>query len=560
MKISRHIHFCLLGCAVICAASPLHAASGTWNVDAAGDWGDPLNWFSGIADGTDSTATFGNIISSNRIINLDADRIIGNITASDTGQDYTISGAGILTLDVTTGRPIIDVITGRTLTISSVIQGNDGLEKSGAGILSLDAISTNFSGNITINAGTLRIGTNNTSARLGAATFAGNITNNGTLLFNNSQSQELTGIISGSGILQKAGGGTLTLSGNNTYTGKTIIAATGGGGPSLSVSSFNSVNGGTPLMTSSSLGAPITVADGTIQLGSGTNIRSATLTYTGGGETTDRVMNVQFNSGSKHTISNTGAGLLRFTSNFTITPSSGSTTGGLTLRGSGNGQIAQIGTLPGILEKADGGTWTIGGTNAANSVTVTGGKLLVNGTLNATTTVSVSSGTTLGGSATIGGAITINNGGTLSAGDNGAGQFNVTNALTLAATSNTVMEIGGTTLASFYDNINLDSLATLAFGGNLSVVNIDLFDMADSSQTYDLFSLNGVSPTGSFASVTVNSISLTNSVGLWTGSSGDVSYEFSQTTGDLTVTVIPEPSFAWLGAIGVLALLRRRRI
>ena len=39
---------------------------------------------------------------------------------------------------------------------------------------------------------------------------------------------------------------------------------------------------------------------------------------------------------------------------------------------------------------------------------------------------------------------------------------------------------------------------------------------------------------------------------------GDVDYSFAQSTGDLTITVIPEPAAALLG-LGLLTLLRRRR-
>ena len=291
-----------------------------------------------------------------------------------------------------------------------MIAGNATITKTGAGTLNLTAVNT-FTGDTVISAGTLVVGGNNTAATLGPANYAGNITNNGTLLqFTNSTSQNLSGIISGSGNLQKGGSGTLTLSGDNTYTGKTIIAASGAGGPTVSVSSFNSVDiddldPNLP-MPDSSLGAPTTVANGTIQLGSGTNIRSCTLIYTGSGETTDRVMNVNFNSSAKQTITSnaTGGGLLQFTSNFTINPSSGTSAGGLTLRGSGNGEIAQIGTIPGILEKADAGTWTVGGTNAANVVNVTTGTLIVNGTLtanNATPSINVNGTSTLGGSGTL---------------------------------------------------------------------------------------------------------------------------------------------------------------
>jgi autotransporter-associated beta strand protein len=563
------------------AASSIHAADVTWDItpgtvgagDSAitgggGTWNTSNgNWTTdggannvAWSNGSNDTAVFGGTAGTVTIDTLDDLGVtVGGLTFST--ANYIIAGAAGETL---TFGAAGNISNGVTATISAVVAGSATITKTGAGTLNLTALNT-FTGHTVISGGTLVVGGNNTAATLGPANYAGNITNNGTLLqFTNSTSQNLSGIISGSGTLQKGGSGTLTLSGANTYTGKTIIAASGAGGPTLSVSSLNSVNSdgitpGIPSMTSSSLGAPTTVANGTIQLGSGTNVRSATLIYTGSGETTDRVMNVNFNSGAKHTITNnaTGGGLLKFTSNFTINPSSGTTTGGLTLRGSGKGEVAQIGTIPGILEKADGGIWTIGGTNGANSVNVSGGKLLINGTYNVTTTVGVASGATLGGSGTVGGAITVNNGGTLAPG-NSAGQFTVGNSLALAATSNTVMELGGTTLGTGYDNVTINILGVLTYGGNLNVVNFGVYDMDAASFTYDLFSL-GATTSGSFASVTVNSVLLSNSGGLWTGSNGDVDYSFAQSTGDLTITAIPEPAAALLGGLGLLTLLRRRR-
>ena len=52
------------------------------------------------------------------------------------------------------------------------------------------------------------------------------------------------------------------------------------------------VNGGTPLFASSSLGAPTTGANGTINIGNSFRCGSGTLRYTGTGETTDRVINL----------------------------------------------------------------------------------------------------------------------------------------------------------------------------------------------------------------------------------------------------------------------------
>ena len=113
----------------------------------------------------------------------------------------------------------------------------------------------------------------------------------------------------------------------------------------------------TPI-ASSSLGAPKTVSGGTIEFGSGGNQRSSTLYYTGLGETTDRVMQVGFNSGSDQTIYANGSGLLKFTSTFVIDRSSGGQGASLILRGTGNGEMGggtSGGVIPGVLQKTDAG-------------------------------------------------------------------------------------------------------------------------------------------------------------------------------------------------------------
>lgn len=73
----------------------------------------------------------------------------------------------------------------------------------------------------------------------------------------------------------------MTLSGDNTYTGKTTISANTTTGSAISVASLNSVDiddldPNLP-MTSSSLGAPTTVANGTIDIGNGVKRASCTL-------------------------------------------------------------------------------------------------------------------------------------------------------------------------------------------------------------------------------------------------------------------------------------------
>lgn len=106
---------------------------------------------------------------------------------------------------------------------------------------------------------------------------------------------------------------------------------------------------------------------------------------------------------------------------------------------------------------------------------------------------------------------------------------------------------------------------TLTFGGTLDLA----FDGAASGvQVYDLFSTSGSGAlAGSFAGVSISGSyigALTDplATGIWSGSIDGVNFSFSQITGDLTVSAVPEPSaFAALaGLVGLgFAASRRRR-
>jgi len=98
-----------------------------------------------------------------------------------------------------------------------LVSAAGSLEKTGSGTLTLTADAT-FSGTTTISGGTLRLGDGGT-----AGTVAGGIVNNGSLAVDRSDDFTLAAAISGSGGLVKAGGGTLTLTGSNTFSGPTAI-------------------------------------------------------------------------------------------------------------------------------------------------------------------------------------------------------------------------------------------------------------------------------------------------------------------------------------------------
>jgi autotransporter-associated beta strand protein len=210
------------------SAANAHAqdTDGTWTKNAAGtqNWSDTTNWSGGtVANGIGYSAFLSNVITDNRVITLDTARTIGNIYAQDTTHNYTISGANTLTLDVTSGQSILNVVTsGRTLNIGTAVTVNDGIEKTGAGLVSITgAVTLGVTQTWTNNsAGTLRW----TSLNLGSET----LTFSGSGLFDAATSGATLSGVGGSIIHD--GSGLVQLprtSGSLTYTGTTTIS--GGG-------------------------------------------------------------------------------------------------------------------------------------------------------------------------------------------------------------------------------------------------------------------------------------------------------------------------------------------
>ena len=185
------------------------------------------------------------------------------------------------------------------------------------------------------------------------------------------------------------GASTLELTGTNTYSGQTIIDRQG----LLRVSSINSVFTNAALGTvhsaSSSLGAPTTVATGTIQLGTPASFQGAGLIYTGTGETTDRVLSLGGGGGDNYRLDQSGTGLLKFISNLVMTDTRGQKN--IVLQGStaGTGEIAGVipnatsSTLATTLTKSGTGTWTLSAANLYAGVTTVNAGALVLANANA---------------------------------------------------------------------------------------------------------------------------------------------------------------------------------
>ncbi|NCW10029.1 MAG: hypothetical protein EBW40_09850, partial [Gammaproteobacteria bacterium] len=140
----------------------------------------------------------------------------GGTISTSTG---TSSFAGAITL---VDDSTFDV-DGTQLTVSGNVTDSTGIyniTKTGDGILVLSNTTNSYDGTTTISAGTLTV-----TGRLDSGTYSANIINNSALIYNSASAQEFSGVISGTGTLEKDNSSTLTLSGTNTYSGDTTISA-----------------------------------------------------------------------------------------------------------------------------------------------------------------------------------------------------------------------------------------------------------------------------------------------------------------------------------------------
>ncbi len=173
-----------------------------------------------------------------------------NAIAGSTGLQLTGTGTVVL-LNTNTYTGATSIGAGATLQLGNGAAGNDGSIShtsgitdngtlaynlagaqsyggaiSGAGSLALESGaltltgSNTYSGATTVNSGTLQLGSGAVNQD---GSLAGNITNNGVLVFNYFGAQTDAGTISGSGAVTKSGLGMLTLAVDNTFTGATQL-------------------------------------------------------------------------------------------------------------------------------------------------------------------------------------------------------------------------------------------------------------------------------------------------------------------------------------------------
>ena len=292
--------------------------------------------------------------------------VLASVVANNTGATgVTKSGTGSWTLSGTNTYTGVTTISGGTLSVSSLANGNFN---------SNIGASSNNASNLVLDGGTLRytgaaVSTNRLFT-LGSSGFIDasgsgilSWTNTGSLAYTGTSARTLTLLGSMGGVLAsvvgnntgatsvtKSGTGSWTLSGTNTYTGVTTIS-----GGTLSVSSLASGGSNSNIGASSSVAANLVLDGGTLK-------------YTGGAVSTDRLFTITLNGG---TLDASGSGTLTFanTTNLTYSGASART---LTLTGTGSGYfspvIADGADLTSVV-KNGAGTWTVAGQNSYSGVT-----------------------------------------------------------------------------------------------------------------------------------------------------------------------------------------------
>ena len=238
-------------------------------------------WQGGVNNGWDISTTANWLYGAGTSVYHEGDKVTFDDTAA---QPYVsllaaVNPASVIVSNNAQAYTFTDGASG-----SGKISGATGLTKSGSGTLILDTLN-NYSGPTVINAGTVQVGDGGNTGDIGT----GNITNNGALVFEQTDNRSVAGQISGTGDLTQQGSGTLTLGANNTYSGTTVISSgalqVGAGGTTGSLGSSSVTDNGTLILDRSGsvvLGNAISGSGSLVDIGGGTVTLAGNNSYAGG--------------------------------------------------------------------------------------------------------------------------------------------------------------------------------------------------------------------------------------------------------------------------------------
>lgn len=495
------------------------AVNYVWTSAASGNWSAGTNWQSSVAPtstrgasvqfftgqtlaGITPTAT-NDIAGTFQMNNL---TLAGTSSAATTA---TISGGTFQLLNNGTTLPTVNltgtsgtspniltynintpVVIGADTTFNATnsgtfvfngdISGAGGVIRNSTSSKLILAGTNSYTGDTTINAGTLQIGNDGATGTLGT----GEVVNNGTLRFDRTGTLDVPNNISGTGSLQidcPISAGTVVLSGTNTFDGSVNVSsgalritnstALGDGTKTITLTQGSSGNANLRLDGSADpIELPATFSfstsndnSGAIISEAGNNSIAGPITLTGGG-------------GSTRIYVNTGT--------LTLTGAITTNTTGRTLKLMGAGAGIATGNISNgnatnvlAVTKDEAGVWTISGNNSHSGTTTVAAGTLVIGHPNA-----LGNGGSTFGNAT--GFTTITSGATLDLN----GQQNINEVLTIRGTG--VGSVGGlinnsATTASVAAGV-VSSISVTAGGVHSAVPNVTLTGNATATATLGL--------------------------------------------------------------------------
>jgi autotransporter-associated beta strand protein len=421
-----------------------------WTNTAGGNWSAGTNWQSGVAPAssrgasvqffTGQTLAGVNVASTNDlsgILQMNNLTLAGTSSAASTttvsGGTFQLlnngttlptvnltgtsgSGTNVLTYNINTPMVLgadttFNATNNGTFFFNGDISGTGGvIRSSSSGRLVLSGTNS-YTGDTTVNAGTLQIGSDGASGSLGT----GDVINNGTLRFDRTGTLSVPNAITGTGGLQidcPINAGIVVLSGTNTFDGgvnvsggtlritnstalgdgtKTITLSNGtAGAPHLSLD-----GGGDPIELPNTISYLTSSATGAIINEAGDNVLLGSVSLTGGG-------------GDTKILSNAGS----LTLGGPVAPI---TTGrNLLLDGAGSGVLTNIisnglsGDSTYVLlgvSKQGAGTWTLAGSNSHGGFTTVAAGTLVMANPNALGNGGLTYGSTGGGTSITSGAV-----------------------------------------------------------------------------------------------------------------------------------------------------------
>jgi autotransporter-associated beta strand protein len=293
---------------IVLSLHSAQAASATWNGLQNNNWipsqtGGNQNWstgnhmFPGAVNTTTNTdtATF-NIAGGNPTITLNPSLIAGGTTLNVQSITFDTASVGAFTIG-TTGGPTLRLTNGGTIQMTSTVANNETVNAP----IELEPASSSTAGSYTF--------TNNASSSASVLSFGGTISGGSTAVSpiltlngSNTGSNTISGTISNgaatNGVaVTKSGAGTWVLTGNNSYTGATLISngtlnagAAGALGSGTTGTSGITINSGGTLLLSGSAGvtdrikntAGITLNGGIFNTGGLTEAGGGTGTRTAG--------------------------------------------------------------------------------------------------------------------------------------------------------------------------------------------------------------------------------------------------------------------------------------